>query len=105
MTEMARTNRKTNQAAFAGLALAAALIVGIVGGVVGALIAGSGPQTAVLAQGAQIAPDAALDPKWVEYGRNWERQYRAMYPVALDPKWVEYGRNWERQYRAMSGRP
>ena len=104
MTEMARTTRKANHAGFAGLALAAALIAGIVGGVVGALIAGAGAeaaQSAVLAQGAQIAPEAALDPKWVEYGRNWERQYRAMYPVALDPKWVEYGRNWENQYRAQ----
>ena len=105
MTEIARTNGRTNQAGFAGHALAIALIAGVAGGVVGALIAGTGhqaAQTGGLALSALVAPKVvALDPKWVEYGRNWEIRYRAMYPVILDPKWVEYGRNWESQYRAQ----
>ncbi len=106
MTELAPATRRTNQAALAGIGLAAVLAAGIVGGAVGARVATTGgvqgAPKPILAAEAQAMPQAAAnDPKWAEYGATWESQYRAMHPTALDPKWAEYGATWESQYRAM----
>ena len=118
MTELTRTDRRSNrligQAAIAGLVLAAALIAGVVGGLVGARMAGGAAAHAV-----QAAPrTASVD--WVQYGRSWESQYRAMYPTTTNlaalkgendwqrryqqqsrkdaAKWIGYGTEWQRQY-------
>jgi hypothetical protein len=95
MAEMIRTDRRSGQAAMAGLVVAAALLAGVVGGLVGARLANG-----VAAQAAQAPKAAAVD--WAQYGTNWESQYRAMYPASVDAKWAQYGSNWESQYRAMN---
>ena len=92
MTELTRSDRRTSQGAIAGLVLAAALIAGIVGGLVGVRLA-----SVATGQAVQAAPKAAT-VDWAQYGKNWESQYRAMYPTTLDPKWVQYGADWQRQY-------
>ena len=118
MTELTRTDRRSNrligQAAIAGLVLAAALIAGVVGGLVGARLAGGAAAQAVQA----VPRTAAVD--WVQYGRNWESQYRATYPTTTNlialkgendwqrryqqqsrkdaARWIAYGTAWQRQY-------
>lgn len=98
MTEIA--NRRTHPATLAGLALVALVLASIVGGVIGAFVVGSG-----LIDRAPNQPAApvvgGLDPKWVDYGNEWERRQRQMYPIVLDAKWLEYGRGWEHRYREM----
>jgi hypothetical protein len=103
---MAAANRRTGQAALAGIGLAAVLAAGIVGGVVGGRVATmdaiQGAPNQVLAPGAQGLPKAAAaDRKWIDYGTTWENQYRAQHPDPVDARWTDYGRTWENQYRAQ----
>jgi uncharacterized membrane protein len=98
MAEMTRNDRRTGQALIASLVLAAALIAGLVGGLVGARLTNGAAAPAV-----QAAPKAA-SVDWAQYGRNWETQYRAMYPTTTDTKWADYGAAWQRQYEQQHPR-
>ena len=82
MTQLVQT-RKVNQSAFAGVALAAALLGGIVGGAVATRIQPlgiSGPVAPQSVAAPANAGQAAQDATWLEYGRAWEERYRQMYP-------------------------
>ena len=60
----------------AGAALALALLASLVGGAVGALVT-SGAAAPTTADPQKVI---VLESKWVDYGRDWERQYRDIYP-------------------------
>jgi membrane protein YqaA with SNARE-associated domain len=71
MTTIAQ-RRSTAAAPFVGLALAASLLGGIAGGAVALAI-----PAVIQAHAAQAAERA----KWLQYGQDWERRYREMYPI------------------------
>lgn len=75
MTTIAQ-RRTTLATPFVGLALAASLLGGIAGGAVAIAV------PAVLqARAAEDAAQAAERAKWLQYGQEWERRYRQMYPI------------------------
>jgi hypothetical protein len=79
VTFSTRTASVDTRAALAGAALALALLASIIGGVIGGVVAGigNGPQ----APAADDPPGVVvLESKWVDYGNDWERRYRQMYP-------------------------
>jgi hypothetical protein len=99
MTQLAQTMR-TDRKPLVAIALAATLFGGVLGGTAVAGVLGAQQDRALAVAAAQAAEDA----KWLDYGRDWERQYRSEngHPYAVttdDAKWLEYGRDWERQYR------
>ena len=59
-----------------GLALAASLLGGIAGGAVAVAV-----PTVIQARADQDAAHAAERAKWLQYGQEWERRYRQMYPI------------------------
>ena len=71
-----RTASFDSRTVLAGAALALALLASLVGGVIGAIVAGQ-PATAVTADPPGVV---VLESKWVDYGNDWERRYRQMYP-------------------------
>ena len=72
-----RTASFDTRTALAGAALALALAASVIGGVVGALVAGTRPATPTAADPPGVV---VLESKWVDYGNDWERRYRQMYP-------------------------
>jgi len=65
----------TTSTPLVGLALAASLLGGIAGGAIAVTV------PAVIQ--ARTADDAAQAErvKWINYGEEWERRYRQMYPI------------------------
>jgi hypothetical protein len=59
-----------------GLALAASLLGGIAGGAVAVAV-----PAVIQARADQDAAQAAERAKWLQYGQEWERRYRQMYPI------------------------
>ena len=93
MAQLAQTQRRNPALTFAGLTVAAALLVGAVG---------AGVQ--VVVQNDATAK-AAYEAKFTEYGRAWERQYRAQrgagYVSPHDKIVLKAAKEWEIRYRAM----
>lgn len=59
-----------------GLALAASMLGGIAGGAVAVAV-----PAVIQARADQDAAAAAERAKWLQYGQEWERRYRQMYPI------------------------
>jgi hypothetical protein len=72
-----RTASLDNRSALAGAALALALLASIVGGAIGAVVTGAIGDAPVTADPPGVV---VLESKWVDYGNDWERRYREMYP-------------------------
>ena len=93
MTQLVQTQRRSPALAFAGIAVAAALLVGAVG---------AGVQVVVQND---AAAKAAYEAKFTEYGRAWERRYRAErgagYASPHDKIVLQAAKEWEIRYRAM----
>jgi hypothetical protein len=98
MTTLTRPATINPRPMLVAAALALALLSSIVGGVVGAVVTSLVTPDPSTAEAPRVV---VLDPKWVDYGAEWEARYRQMYPIQLDAKWVEYGNDWERRYRQM----
>jgi hypothetical protein len=75
MTTLAQ-RRTTLNSPFVGLALAASLVGGIAGGAVAIAV-----PAVIEARAAEDAAQAAERAKWLQYGQEWERRYRQMYPI------------------------
>jgi hypothetical protein len=75
MTTIAQ-RRSTAAAPFVGLALAASLLGGIAGGAVALAI-----PAVIQARADDDAAQAAERAMWLQYGQDWERRYREMYPI------------------------
>ena len=93
MTQLTQTQRRNPALTFAGVAVAAALLVGVVGAGVQAI-----------AQH-EAAAKAAYEAKWAAYGADWERRYRAQrgagYVSPHDKVVLKAAKEWEVRYRAM----
>ena len=75
MTTLAQ-RRTTVATPFVGLALAASLLGGIAGGAVAIAV-----PAVIQARADDDAAQAAERAKWLQYGQEWERRYRQMYPI------------------------
>jgi hypothetical protein len=75
MTTIAQ-RRPTVAAPSIALALAASLLGGIAGGAVAI-----GVPAVIAARADDDAAQAAERAKWLQYGQEWERRYRQMYPI------------------------
>jgi len=93
MTQLTQTQRRNPALTLAGITVAAALAIGVVG---------TGVQ--VVSQNAAAAK-AAYEAKFTEYGRAWERTYRAQrgagYVSPHDKVVLDAAKAWEVRYRAM----
>ena len=59
-----------------GLALAASLLGGIAGGAIAVAV-----PAVIQARADEDTAQAAERAKWLQYGQEWERRYRQMYPI------------------------
>ena len=75
MTTIAQ-RRTTVATPVVGLALAASLLGGIAGGAVAIAV-----PAVIQARADDDAAQAAERAKWLQYGQEWERRYRQMYPI------------------------
>jgi hypothetical protein len=75
MTTIAQ-RRTTVSTPVVGLALAASLLGGIAGGAVAVAV-----PAVIQARADQDVAQAAERAKWLQYGQEWERRYRQMYPI------------------------
>ena len=75
MTTIAQ-RRTTVATPVLGLALAASLLGGIAGGAVAVAV-----PAVIQARADQDAAQAAERAKWLQYGNEWVRRYRQMYPI------------------------